>query len=117
MIVNIVLTLPSTQMKKNRTTYDQTRTKTTVLIILRVFLVFITITLTFSVNPQDSGRSIKSHKHDRDPSVTGFVEVTCRLDPAARQVHVPELFDHDIFAVVVVGVGRGGRQDLPGDRL
>lgn len=80
---------------------------------------------TFSIYPQDSRRSIKRHKHDRDPPVARLVQVTRRLDPATREIHVPELSDHDVLVVVGVlcgvGRGRGGRcgrrKDLPRNRL
>lgn len=53
----------------------------------------------FSVDPQDSGRAFKRIEHDGDAAVARLVEVRGRLDPRARQVHVPELADHDLLAV------------------
>lgn len=53
----------------------------------------------FSVDPQDPGRALKRIEHDGDAAVAGLVEMRRRLDPRARQVHVPELADHDLLAV------------------
>lgn len=60
---------------------------------------------TFPKDPQDPRRTRKGIEHHRNPPVARLVQMACRLDARAREIHVPELADHDRFVVVFIVAG------------
>lgn len=52
---------------------------------------------TFPINPQNPRRPGKGIEHDRDPPIARLMQMTRRLNPTSRQIHIPKLTDHDIL--------------------